>query len=164
MSEMVQGLLDPNRIKVFKDSKGRPMIRVGEEEKMVYRFVRAFPLTSPDEFISVSDEDGKEIGIIRRLRDLDASSRAIVQEELEKAYFMPKIKRILKVKELYGGMTDFSVETDRGYREFECHGRSAVRWVGASRVVITDVDGNKYEIPDLKELDPRSRSLFGWVV
>ncbi len=164
MASVEIGTLDPGKTKVFRDAKGRATIRIGEEEKVVYRFIRSFPLTGPGKYVSVSDDDGKEIGLIRNLKELDPESRRIVGEELEKAYFMPRITKILAVKELYGGMTDFSVETDRGYREFESHGRSAVRWINASRVVITDVDGNRYEIPDLADLDSRSRSLFGWVV
>ena len=156
--------LDPGKIRVFRDPKGRPTIRIGDEEKIVYRFVRSFPLTGASRYISVSDEEGKEMGLIRNLKELDQESWRVIEEELEKAYFMPKITKILAVKELYGGMTDFTVETDRGYKEFESHGRSAVRWVTASRVVVTDVDGNRYEIPDLGALDSRSRSLFGWVV
>ena len=84
-------------------------------------------------------------------------------EELEKAYFMPKIKKILRIKELYGGMTWFAVETDRGYREFEIQSKTSMRNLGLSRVIFTDVDGNKYEIPDITHLDARSKSFYNWL-
>lgn len=163
-AEDIENLLDPGQIEIRRDGSGKPSIVIGGEEKSVSRFIRSFPLTSPNTYVSVWDEDGNELGVIENVRKLDESSRKVVDEELEKAYFMPRIRKILRVKELYGGITEFSVETDRGYRDFEIHGRSAVRMMGASRVVITDVDGNKYEIRNLKDLDSRSKSLFGWVV
>lgn len=164
MSADVDNTLDPNEVDIHLGESGKPIIRIGDEEKIVSRFIRSFPLTSPNGFVSIWDEEENELGVIKNVGELDESSRKVLNQELEKAYFMPKVRKILRVEELYGGITEFSVKTDRGYRDFEIHGRSAVRMLGANRVVITDVDGNKYEIPNLEDLDSRSKSLFGWVV
>ena len=164
MEPLIEGMLDSKAIKIYRDEKGRLMLKDGERERQIYRAARSFPLTAPDQFICLFDEDDKEIGIIRDINELDESSRQLLREELEKAYFMPKIKRVLSVKEVYGGVKDFSVETDRGYRDFEIHGLNSIKILGLSRVIITDVHGNRYEIPDLRDLDPRSRSLIEWVI
>jgi len=121
-------------------------------------------LTGPEKYISLADEEGKELGMIRQLKDLDPSSKKILEEELERAYFVPVIKRILAVRELYGGVTDIAVETDKGYREFELRSKDTIRFVGLSRIMITDVDGNRYEIPNMGALDARSKSLIEWMV
>ena len=161
---MIENMLDSRAIKVFRDEKGRLILKNGDQEKQIYRAARAFSLTAPDQYICLFDEDDKEIGIISNINEIDESSRRLLREELEKAYFMPKIKRVLSVKELYGGIKDFSVETDRGYRDFEILGLNSIKILGLSRLIITDVHGNRYEIPDLRALDPRSRSLVEWVV
>jgi hypothetical protein len=124
--------------------------------------VRSFPLTKLNSFISIWDDDN-ELGIVHRLKDLDKTSRMTLREELEKAYFMPKIKKILRIKELYGGMTWFAVETDRGYREFEILNKNSMRHIGLTRVIFNDVDGNKYEITDVTHMDARSRSFINWL-
>ncbi len=154
--------LNPGSMSLQRDQKGRLVLKVGDEERLVLRVIRSFPLTSPNGFVSLWGEDG-EIGLIPNLEALDSSSRTVIGQELEKAYFMPKIRKILRVKELYGGITEFAVETDKGFREFEIQSKNQIRHVGVSRVLITDVDGNKYEIPDVTRLDSRSRSLYGWV-
>jgi len=160
----MQDFLDPTKIGIIRDSHKRVLLKVGEEEKVVYRVMRSFPLTGPEKYISLADEEGKELGMIRQLKDLDPSSRKILEEELERAYFVPIIKRILAVKELYGGVTDIAVETDRGYREFELRSKETIRFVGLSRIMITDVDGNRYEIRDMGAMDARSKSLIEWMV
>lgn len=164
MAQSFQIMLDPRKIRITRDPRGIPVLQEDDGEKIIYRVVRAFPLSSPHAYISLLDDDGKEIGMIQNLSELDPSSMEVIGEELEKAYFIPRIKKILMLKELYGGVTEFSVETDRGFRDFEIRGRDAIRLMGLSRVIITDVDGNKYEIPDNEVLDPRSRSLLGWMV
>jgi len=160
----MQDFLDPTKIRIIRDSHRRVLLKVGEEEKVVYRVMRSFPLTGPEKYLSLADEEGKELGMIRQLKDLDPSSRKILEEELERAYFVPIIKRILAVKELYGGVTDIAVETDRGYREFELRSKETIRFVGLSRIMITDVDGNRYEIRDMGAMDARSKSLIEWMV
>ena len=160
----MQEFLDPTKIRIIRDSHKRVLLKVGEEEKVVYRVMRNFPLTGPEKYISLADEEGKELGMIRQLKDLDPSSKKILEEELERAYFVPVIKRILAVRELYGGVTDIAVETDKGYREFELRSKDTIRFVGLSRIMITDVDGNRYEIRDMGALDARSKSLIEWMV
>ncbi len=160
----METFLDPTKLSIGRDPHRRVLLKIGEEEKVVYRIIRNFPLTAPDKYISLLDEDGKELGIIRQLKELDPPSRKVLEEELEKAYFVPAIKRVLAVRELYGGVTDIAVETDKGYREFELRSKDSIRFVGPSRIMITDVDGNKYEIRNMAALDARSKSLIEWMV
>ena len=51
-----------------------------------------------EQFISIRDEEGEEIGLIRDLSELDPVSRKAVQEELNWRYFTPKIQRITSIK------------------------------------------------------------------
>lgn len=56
---------------------------------MVDRAVPAFPLTKPHALVTLFDEQGEEIGLIRRIRKLDEASRRTLEEEIEQSYFMP---------------------------------------------------------------------------
>lgn len=117
---------------------------------------RAFPLTDPDRYITVATEEGF-VGFIRHLRQLDSASLEVVEEELEHNYFLPKITGIKRISE-ENRVMQWMVETDRGPREFEVASRkSDIQWVSDFHVVIRDVDGNRYEIPNLAELDEASR-------
>lgn len=121
---------------------------------------RAFPFDMPYDYISVLDKDKKEIGLIRSLDDFDEPERTLLAHELEAKYYTPKIKRILSVKERYG-FSYWKTECEFGEKSFTLQDtfRSIIkspRPDGGERVFILDVDGNRYEIPDVEELDRQS--------
>lgn len=121
---------------------------------------RAFPFDMPFEYISVLDNDKKEIGFIRTLDDFDEAERTLLINELETKYYTPTIKRILSVKERYG-FSYWKCECEFGEKSFTLRDtfRSIIRTHtsdGKLRVFILDVDGNRYEIPDAEALDRSS--------
>ncbi len=74
---------------------------------------RAIPLSSPDDFIVLSDEQGKEIGIIRHLDDLEPDSRQLLAEELYELYRATIIERVLSVKrDPLSGLIRWAVEVE----------------------------------------------------
>ena len=125
---------------------------------------RAFPLSDDGEFISLRDEKGGEIGIVRHLDALDADSRDAIKKELERKYFSPQITAIHSI-ETKNHIPRWHVETDRGPRHFELHSsRRDLRVLPQGRVLIRDADGNRFEIPDYRRLDNASRALVAPLV
>ncbi|MBQ7836177.1 MAG: DUF1854 domain-containing protein [Clostridia bacterium] len=118
---------------------------------------RVFPYELTDEFISVQTKDAEEIGIIRSLCDFDESTVSILRDELDRKYFIPKIKKILTLRERRG-FSYWKVETDIGEFELSLQDtyRSITR-VGSDRAFITDISGNRCEIESLSALDRKSR-------
>ena len=93
------------------------------------------------------------------MAELDPSSRQVLEAELERIYFTPRIPRIHSI-EVNFRIPKWEVETDRGRRVFEISSsRSDIRALGGGRVLIRDADGNQYEIPDYRRLDQASRVL-----
>lgn len=132
----------------------------GEDSIQAYHGVsvrRAFPISGADQLVTFADRDGNEIGVLLDPAQLDDRSLRVLQAEMDLAYFVPRIIRILDLKEEYG-LRLWSVETDRGPREFATQTRHDVRPVGTNRYFIRDVDGNRYEIPDITVLDSKSRA------
>lgn len=119
----------------------------------------AFPMTSGGKFVSFREQGGKEIALLKDADALDESSSRALQQALGLAYFVPVIQRILAIDEEFG-VTRWKVETDRGPRTFDVATRQDVRPVGPGRYLIRDVDGNRYEIRSIDQLDPASRSLL----
>jgi hypothetical protein len=123
--------------------------------------VRVFPLSDPQRYVSVRDAGDKEIGIIADLRALDAGSRRLVAEDLDRRYIVPVVRRVLTVKERFGTV-DWTVETDRGVRRFTTRNlRENVVQPSHNRYLIADVDGNRYDVRDLAALDGASQA---WLV
>lgn len=118
-----------------------------------------FPLTNPEEFISIreTDEKAKEIGVIQSLKDMKADVQEMIREQVRLRYFMPIIRKVMDVKDEYG-YAYWHVMTDFGVCRFTTHmGGDAVINIGGARYQITDIDGNRYELPDLYALTVMER-------
>ena len=113
-----------------------------------------FPLTNPEEFISIreADEKAKEIGLIQKLTDLPANQQEMIREQIRLRYFMPVITKVLDIKDEYG-YAYWHVMTSFGACRFTTQmSGNAVISLSDSRLMVTDIDGNRYEIPDFYQL------------
>lgn len=136
---------------------GFVVAKIGNSDKFERVFLsRAFPHDLPDEFISVSDSEQNEFGIIKNIAVFDEKSRDIIKSELEKKYFAAKILKIVSVEEKFGN-SNWIVETDRGKRIVLLKDtfKSIIR-IGDDRAIIVDEDANRYEIESLSSLDKAS--------
>ncbi|MFW6151857.1 MAG: DUF1854 domain-containing protein [Verrucomicrobiota bacterium] len=147
-------------VKCSRDTNGRLVLHVGEKEIIGAHVVAAFPLSCWGSMISVRDEGGTEVGMIDHIGNLNPRSRQIMKTELEKSYFMPRIRDILFCEEKLDVIT-MEVETDRGCRTVQIRNvRKNIRNLPHYRVVIKDVDGNRYEICDWTQLSGPARSFL----
>lgn len=134
-------------------------LKTGEKEYERVGVYLTFPLTNPDEFISVreADEKAKEIGLVRALTDLQPEEQEMIREQVRLRYFMPVIRKVMDVKDEYG-YAYWHVMTDFGACRFTTHmGGDAVVNLSDARYQVTDIDGNRYEIPDLYGLTVMER-------
>jgi len=159
--------LDPGQVRVFRTQEGRVRATIeGERSILAPRFLRAMPLTDPDLYISIREQEpgGKDVGLLRNWKRLERESRAIVQAELDRRYLHTVIKRIISAQALFGvAICDF--ETDRGVRQVTFRdARDNVVYLGESRILLTDAEGNRYDIPDISALDLRSRALLAAIL
>jgi hypothetical protein len=151
-------LLDPKGVQLYLD-EFEDLVLEYKGERQTVRAVRAFPFTAETEFIVLRNEEGDEVGAVRKLSALDPASRAVLSAEMDKAYFRPEILQVYEIEENFH-IPKFDVETDRGPRVFEIRSqRRDIRVMGNGRVLIRDADGNLYEIPDYRRMDPVSQAL-----
>jgi hypothetical protein len=130
------------------------------------RLLRARPLTDPDRYISIRGAlpDGREFGLLRNWKRLDLASRSLVEEALAQRYLHARVRRIVSLRD-FGGLQLCLLDTDRGMREVTFRDvRDNVIYLGASRVLISDAEGNRYDIPDTTALDRRSRALLARIL
>ena len=90
------------------------------------------------------------------LGELGAEVRALVDEELERRYLTSIIEQVRSVRNEFG-TSYWDVTTNRGEREFVVQNVAEnAQWLGEYRLLLLDVDGNRFEIPDMQRLDQRS--------
>ena len=162
--------LDPEQVRVYRNQElgGRICATIAEQVTLIEpRFLRVHPLSDPDRYISVRETDpgkGKEQGLLRNWRRLDRESLELVEAELERRYLHPVLLSILSLKD-HGGVAICEIETDRGRREVTLRDtRDNVVYLKGSRVLITDAEGNRYDLPDSTKLDPRSATLLARIL
>ncbi len=121
--------------------------------------IRAFPLSDPRRRIALCDESGRERAWVEDLDDLPESTRRIIVEALESNEFLPSISRIERISG-ESAPSDWDVVTDRGRARFTLDSEEQIRKLGKDRVLISDAMGLRYEVRDVKALDPASRRLL----
>jgi len=151
--------LDVRDLRLFRDDFGKLHLQVGGRKYKGVRPVRLFPISAPNQEIAFQDAEGKEIGILKEMKALDADSRRCLDEELELIYFVPRVTAIKGVISRHG-TTTWDLETDRGPRRIHVKDRSDIRRLPGRRVLLVDVFGLKHDIPDYTQLDERSRALL----
>ena len=143
----------------YRTDGGFVGLKTKEKEYARVGVYLTFPLTNPEEFISIreSDEKAKEIGIVEKISNLPKDQQEMLREQIKLRYFMPVITKVLDIKDEYG-FAYWNVITTFGACRFTTQvRRDAVINLTDSRLMVTDIDGNRYEIPDFYHLSVMER-------
>ena len=153
-------MLPASEVRFVRQCDEDIFLLLGDGKHEVGKLAMAFPLSKRTQMVAVFDLAGEELGILDDLDRLDPRSQRIVHEEIEKSYFLPKIQDIIEITERFGLVT-WSVITDRGPRVFQVRRiRQNIRRIGRKRVIIRDVDGNRFEIQNMLDLSLSSKRLL----
>lgn len=150
--------LAPAKLRFFKAGATLRLTIENECSYLKVAVLRSFPLSQPDRYFSLRDGGGTEIGMIVNPEDLDPESRRLVEADLERRYMVSCVHRILGVKERFG-VVEWEVQTHRGPCKFTTRDlRDNVLHPLPGQYLFTDVDGNRYTVPDIAGLDAQSRA------
>jgi len=163
-NERVSIPLTSQNAKFTRSKGGLISLELLETNETFERIVifRCFPVTNPDEFLSVREADskkmgrGKEIGMIRYMKDFSQEEQQLFLEELDRRYFSPEITKINSVKDKFG-YTYWDTQTTAGDMTFILNNPfSNIRVLEDGRIFINDLDGNSFQITDPTKLDANS--------
>ena len=154
------GFLDLNQAKFFKTPGGFTGLKYKDAECKRISLRRALPLGDPSSYISVADHENKEIGIIHRLSDLQGEQLQTVLEELDRRYYCPEVYEIRSIKDKLGYVyMEMVIGGKDGKTDKTCAVKDVnrnIRMLKNEKLIIFDVDGNRYIIPSLEGLDKKS--------
>jgi hypothetical protein len=154
--------LDPQKLKIWlPEGSARLRVEIDGEQSILSAVVRqCFPQSGAGAFLSIQDGAGKEIGILKSIDQIDQHSRQLLQRELDRRYYTPKISEVNVLRQ-EAGMWYFEVETQRGHVSFYVRNwRDSSHEIQPGRLQIHSVDGQRFEIPDFGALNARSQSLL----
>ena len=152
--------LNPKNLRFFKHGATLRLTIEDDRSFLKVGVLRAFPLSDRNRFFSVRDDGENEIGLIVNPTDLSAENQNLIDEDLQRRYCVPSVKKIVSAKERFGTV-DWSVETDRGLCHFTTQNlRENVQRPAPGRIILNDVDGNRYDIRNLDELSRESQEML----
>lgn len=150
----------PPRFTLSRDAQGRLAVRLADGTTHAgVVAVRAFPISAPEDGLSLVDTDGHELLWIARPSELPEGERALLVEELANREFMPEIGGIRAVSGFITPCT-WEVSTDRGDTRFVLPSEDAIRRLSRSTLLIGDSHGIHYLVRDIASLDRASRKLL----
>jgi hypothetical protein len=161
LSEAIDlGVMDPEKGEFFQTPGGFCGLKYNGTEYKRVSLRRALPIADPSCYISVADHENKEICVIRSLSDLQGEQLRIVTDELDRRYYCPEIIEIKSVKDKMGYVyLELRASGRGGVFEKNCAVKDVnknIRMLDDDRLIIFDVDGNRYIIPSLGGLDRKS--------
>ena len=121
--------------------------------------IRLFPFTDANHYISIRtvESRSKEIGLITDLDDMKDDVKDMLNKQLMLHYFTPVITKIIDIKDEYG-YAYFHVLTDKGECKFAINmGSNAVAKLSDTRIIISDLDENRFEIKDVTKLSAKEQ-------
>jgi hypothetical protein len=152
--------LDPKRLRFLQRCA---TLHLTVEERITYldvKIIRLFPLDDPERYLRIQSNDNEEIGILEEIAGLSTDNKQLVMDDLDRRYLLPIVKRVVHVKESFGTV-DLGVETSHGFRTFTMRNlRENVVQASPNRYLLSDIDGNRYEVSNLDQLDAISRAYL----
>jgi len=146
---------DAARVRMTANPDGTLDLKAGVRTFRKVRVKLGRPLYKPADFASILGEKG-EVGLLVNLAGLHPEARAILEEHRLQGDLTTKVLKINDISHQFGA-SYWEVQTAKGVRQFVIRGTSEhVRWLDDDRLLITDVNGNRFEIPSLNALDKRS--------
>lgn len=146
-------------INLERDAYGNLMLTQPDGTRIAVVPVRNFPLSAPEDGISLTDAEGREQRWIDSLALLPRPQRHLIQEVLARRDVIPVITRIVSAS---GNATPcrWQVETDRGETMLHLNGEEDIRRLTEGRLLVTDACGLQFLIQSQSGLDRHSRRLL----
>ncbi|MCL2106295.1 MAG: DUF1854 domain-containing protein [Oscillospiraceae bacterium] len=150
----------PGECRFYRNPQGFLALEFEGRDYCRVQLTRALPLSSPGEYICVTSMADEEIAVLRDLEGFDGGSRALLEAELELRYFYPEVSQVKSVKEKLGM---FYLAIDIGGYEKTIAVKDitkSIKQLGGGKLILTDVDGNRFLIPDVYKINPKSLRMI----
>lgn len=145
-------------VRVERRVDGQLWASRGGEDRPVW-VARCFPWSAPNRFISLRDSEDEEFALVREPGELDTSSRDALETGLAEAGFVLEIVGVDACEEEVEIRT-WVVRTRQGKRSFQTRRDEWPRDMPGGGLLIQDVAGDLFYVPDTNALDAHSRELL----
>ena len=158
-------ITEPAQLTLFYEPEDRLRLTVGSDRSYpTVKPVWSAPLSRPGKYLALLDAKSQEIVTVEDIDSLTRESAIAVRAELARRYLTATVASIDSAKGEFGA-TYWHVQTDRGPRDFVTQSlQENAQWLSADHLLLVDVDGNRFEIPEVSALDARSRAIVSAIL
>jgi hypothetical protein len=154
------GAAGAKEVRLSRAPNGSLVLFVGNASFPGVQLVRAAPLSQRDRYICFLDTDGEEICMVRDLSELAQQDRHVAEEELRMRYIITEIRGVISIRRESGTLY-CKTGTNRGSKELILRSSDEnVRWLNDRHLILTDVYGSRFEVPDIQALDRESARML----
>ncbi len=154
---------DRRGVALWRERDGQLWAARGDRRTPV-RVHRCFPWSDPERHISLRDHNEDEFAYVEEINVLNESSRAALREALAIAGFLFEVTAVTEVSEEIE-IRHWVVETRQGSRRFQTKLEDWPVTVPGGGLLVRDVGGDLYSVPDPEALDRTSRDwLWAYAV
>jgi len=154
---------EPATVFALESGTDGQLIFLRDGERIPARVCRCFPWSEPGRFLSLRDEQDKELALIEDLTVLDGASREVLELAQAEAGFVLEIERIVSAEEVFE-IRHFKVVTKQGPRTFQTKLDEWPREVPRGGYLLKDISGDLYHIPAPETMDERSQTILWGLV
>lgn len=150
----------PINLKLARNTAGQ--LQLTDSNGKVFdnvNLVRAFPISAPDQGLSIINQEGQELAWIASLVDVPAQMRALIEAELAQREFMPLIECIYQVSS-FATPSVWDVLTDKGRTKLMLKAEDHIWRLKNNQILIADKNGVNFMINDIRHLDKHSKKLL----
>ncbi len=156
--------MGPQEIKFERDPAGHLNCRLadGTFYEQVH-CVSLFPLSMPEQFVSVVKEveqELEEIGVLTGLEKFPSEQRQIIRLAISERYFVPEILDIKRLDRRHG-IFEWEVITDRGEKIFyQINPKESMTFNNVGVLLVSDIEKCRFKIGNLEKLPPRAMGFI----
>lgn len=132
---------------------------VRDDEERAVRVRGLFPWSEEGRHVSLRDASNREFAMVGPDDELDPDSRRALEEAVLATGFVLEVTRVLELEEEVE-IRVWTVETRQGPRTFQTHLDDWPRDVPGGGLLIRDVAGDLYHVPEPEAMDRTSRELL----
>ena len=156
---MTEALRLDHQLPLLRNGGDGRLLCVVDGKVVPVRLRQCFPWTEPRRHLSLRDAEDEEVAYVGDPAALAAASRDALERALAEAAFVLVVGRVLAVDEEVE-IRQWRVETAQGARTFQTHLDDWPRTLPDGGLLIRDVAGDLYRLPDPATMDARSRELL----
>lgn len=144
---------------VLRSAADGRLLAIVEGEPVAVQLRQCFPWSEPRRHLSLRDDEEREVALVEDPDLLAPESRHALERALAEAAFVLEVTRVLSIEEEVE-IRQWTVDTAQGRRAFQTHLDDWPRALPAGGLLVRDVAGDLYRLPEPRHMDRRSRELL----